>query len=598
MSNSRLTFVVGTALAISTVLSPVALADGPPTDTVGWTDLTPPAGALVFYVSSSSGSDSNPGTQAAPFQSIARGMSGLRNGQPDQVLLKCGDTWTLSDQITLTKAANSASQYMVLGSYGTGPRPKVRTPSHGIFGGNSAGVHAGFAIVGLDLAPIAMTATSDGIVLLSTTGNTWDNVLIEDCYISGYSAGIVAQTLVDGQTFDGMKIRRCVVADNDNNGGGHAQGIFLGGAANWLIEECVLDNNARSKADMFCHNLYIHQLSGPGIFRNNISARACSHGGQQRPGGTTDNNLFLQNPINFYQGTSALPIAATTNYFRYNVALDSRDINSTDRRGFGYVIGGAANTVVENNIAAHQSSGTAAVTAFDFDGINAATIRNNLVYDWTYGGAGWGTAYQWETGSNGAVLFENNQAYQPNHGMCVRHDGRPLDSTFTYRNNKYFSTNPATGYEQFSSSGGVGGDWNWWRARAVETGTTFANPGAFNATIDAYLLSIGRSGSVAEFMTQARLQGKQNWRDQFTANGANTWVRSRFGMGGSTPTPCYANCDGSTAPPILNANDFQCFLSKYAAQDPSANCDGSTLAPTLTANDFQCFLNKVATGCP
>src|SRR5438045_1146272 len=83
----------------------------------------------------------------------ARGLSGLRDGQPDQVLLKCGDTWTLSDQITLTKSANSATQYMVLGSYGAGPRPKIRTPSHGIFGGNSA-PRNGFAIVGIDLAPI------------------------------------------------------------------------------------------------------------------------------------------------------------------------------------------------------------------------------------------------------------------------------------------------------------------------------------------------------------------------------------------------------------------------------------------------------------
>jgi hypothetical protein len=27
---------------------------------------------------------------------------------------------------------------------------------------------------------------------------------------------------------------------------------------------------------------------------------------------------------------------------------------------------------------------------------------------------------------------------------------------------------------------------------------------------------------------------------------------------------CYANCDSSTAPPILNANDFQCFLNAFA----------------------------------
>ena len=60
---------------------------------------------------------------------------------------------------------------------------------------------------------------------------------------------------------------------------------------------------------------------------------------------------------------------------------------------------------------------------------------------------------------------------------------------------------------------------------------------------------------------------------------------------------CYANCDGSTIAPILNANDFQCFLNAFAASQSYANCDGSTIAPVLNANDFQCFLNQFAAGC-
>ncbi len=60
---------------------------------------------------------------------------------------------------------------------------------------------------------------------------------------------------------------------------------------------------------------------------------------------------------------------------------------------------------------------------------------------------------------------------------------------------------------------------------------------------------------------------------------------------------CYANCDQSSTTPILNVNDFQCFLNKFASGDPSANCDRSTGAPVLNANDFQCFLNKYGAGC-
>ena len=61
---------------------------------------------------------------------------------------------------------------------------------------------------------------------------------------------------------------------------------------------------------------------------------------------------------------------------------------------------------------------------------------------------------------------------------------------------------------------------------------------------------------------------------------------------------CYANCDGTACPPILNVNDFACFLNKFAAGDPYANCDASTAPPALNVLDFACFLNKFAAGCP
>lgn len=60
----------------------------------------------------------------------------------------------------------------------------------------------------------------------------------------------------------------------------------------------------------------------------------------------------------------------------------------------------------------------------------------------------------------------------------------------------------------------------------------------------------------------------------------------------------YANCDNSTVAPVLNVNDFQCFMNKFAAEDPwYPNCDGSTAQPVLNVNDFQCFLNTFATAC-
>jgi hypothetical protein len=65
----------------------------------------------------------------------------------------------------------------------------------------------------------------------------------------------------------------------------------------------------------------------------------------------------------------------------------------------------------------------------------------------------------------------------------------------------------------------------------------------------------------------------------------------------TAPMPCYANCDASTTPPILNVNDFVCFQQHFAAGDAYANCDGSTTPPVLNVADFVCFQGKFAAGC-
>jgi hypothetical protein len=108
------------------------------------------------------------------------------------------------------------------------------------------------------------------------------------------------------------------------------------------------------------------------------------------------------------------------------------------------------------------------------------------------------------------------------------------------------------------------------------------------------------------------------------AGDLQAWIRNDFlfpdwlrigrdivGSGGGDPAPafnmvfqlegepfCYANCDGSTSPPVLNVSDFICFQQRFAAGDPAANCDGSTSLPVLNVSDFICFQERFAAGCP
>jgi hypothetical protein len=71
-----------------------------------------------------------------------------------------------------------------------------------------------------------------------------------------------------------------------------------------------------------------------------------------------------------------------------------------------------------------------------------------------------------------------------------------------------------------------------------------------------------------------------------------------FWAGIGSTLACYPNCDGSSVAPILNVDDFTCFINKFALNDAYANCDGSTVAPILNVDDFTCFINQFALGCP
>ena len=48
----------------------------------------------------------------------------------------------------------------------------------------------------------------------------------------------------------------------------------------------------------------------------------------------------------------------------------------------------------------------------------------------------------------------------------------------------------------------------------------------------------------------------------------------------------------------LKKGDPEGFLNAFATGDSRANCDGSTAAPLLNIADFLCFQQKFAAGCP
>ncbi|NUP59375.1 MAG: right-handed parallel beta-helix repeat-containing protein [Pseudarthrobacter sp.] len=107
-----------------------------------------PAYANARFVSSS-GNDANPGTEAAPWQSLARVTSALESGEVgrgDAVLLRRGEVFPGSLQMPVLKGAAGV---FTLASYGTGAPPQI----NGYKVSNDAWTPYGPGIWKLDLRP-------------------------------------------------------------------------------------------------------------------------------------------------------------------------------------------------------------------------------------------------------------------------------------------------------------------------------------------------------------------------------------------------------------------------------------------------------------
>ena len=113
---------------------------------------------------------------------------------------------------------------------------------------------------------------------------------------------------------------------------------------------------------------------------------------------------------------------------------------------------------------------------------------------------------------------------------------------------------------------------------AVQAGTVFTEPpeapnvanllgythfGPFAGNVGAnILIDMGLGGGAIGFTPPLPNGSYTFWIQQL---GAVTNYRMDFVVG---PPDCYANCDSSTLSPVLNVNDFTCFLNKYAAGCP------------------------------
>jgi endonuclease/exonuclease/phosphatase family metal-dependent hydrolase len=152
-----------------------------------------------------------------------------------------------------------------------------------------------------------------------------------------------------------------------------------------------------------------------------------------------------------------------------------------------------------------------------------------------------------------------------------------------------------------------GGDVALWSASGIAPLLYSLEASAgFSAPVGGFAAGAGAGGGLHTIIMNTSIAGPRLGTLTIHSNAPDEPARIIL-LRGTVIAPCYPNCDQSTAEPVLNVDDFTCFINRFAlAQEQPhqqqitgyANCDRSTTPPVLNVDDFTCFINAFALGCP
>lgn len=551
----------------------------PPQDANGWSILTPSADSRLIYVSSIDGDDAtaqtylpgaievgsdpfNPGVGVKPYATIDSALAQARDGYPDYILLKRGDTWTRNSMINMI-TGRSVDERAVLGTYGSATaRPWVKHHGVQLSDANfSAVVGIRFSATqrdpsSTDFIGLANLANNKGFEMLGGYGNTIESdVLIEDCWFEWF-AGNTIQTAAAPLT--NIVVRRNIINNNYSNSG-HPQGIFSH-AASILLEENTFDHNGwylqafagSSQADgvatLYNHNTYFSE-SRNSIFRRNIFIRSSSIQNKFTANCNTtnsikawnilvDNNLYIDGEIgislggndqyDFDDGPRWKDMYVTNNVMMHI----GRSLPTNRGLGWGLEVKDWDGGLVKGNIFTswgdHTNVGN--IYAIQTKGdTRDAEFSENIVYDLK---TGWNQAlvvFQ-EGNINVNTTFFNNEI---NGVAGDRLMSWELNETGNFYNNHYYST--AAQSVWFGLNGVTNASLDDYRiasgdTTSVASAPSYVDPGR---TIETYLTSLGLATDMDSFVAELKLQSKFNWNEALTAKTINHYIRQGFCLSGN-----------------------------------------------------------------
>lgn len=271
----------------------------------------------AYYISSSSGSDSNAGTSPdAPWKTLDR-INDETFKPGDRILLKSGDTWNGVTVID-SKFTGTAEEPIVISSYGDGARPRLTAPS----------------------------APAGSIVL---TINNSDHLVVENLELSNSTGYGIVMGITDGETHGNIVMRNIHTADMPY------VGIFFNATQNHDVE--IVSCTSERTMHLFAVS------GGTNIDVTDCEAEYCHYGGYsiiEVKGGVMKNcKSFYGGQQPAPQGTCGLFLGIVDGYEVVDCEFAYQQRLGTDPDGEGIDFERDNRNVVIRNCHIHDNAGCA-----------------------------------------------------------------------------------------------------------------------------------------------------------------------------------------------------------------------------------------------
>jgi hypothetical protein len=267
-----------------------------PTTLPAYQTFTPSGDSRLIYVAAN-GSDANDGlSDTTPKLTISAGKALMRDGFPDWLLLRRGDTWTDQQFGSFTLSGRSNTERMGIGAYGSlslaRPRVLFASGQSCLTIYSTTVAYSNWFIESVEMVPNARTDAGTDAILFGSDGGA--NLTIQDCYIHGARVGMQIIGTTDKLT--NVTILRNTIADCWSTSGGAAfGGLFTGIDGLDIIgnnvDRCGWLDSGFTLASGTTRNLYVQSDCDNVTFDDDYSLRSSSNGVQLRAGGNCRRNI-------------------------------------------------------------------------------------------------------------------------------------------------------------------------------------------------------------------------------------------------------------------------------------------------------------------